>query len=54
MSNLFVLFFHHFIKVILILKQTSDAFISLSAEPLEGKTGNSWSKLKCEKKCVQN
>ena len=36
-SNLLVLLFHHFIKVILILKQTIDAFISSAAEPLGGK-----------------
>lgn len=53
-SNLFVLIFHHFINIILILKQTIDAIISSAAKPLGGKTGNSWSKLKCDEKCVQN
>lgn len=53
-SSLFALIFHHFIKVILILKQTIDAFTSSAAKPLGGKTGNSWSKLKCDEKCVQN
>jgi len=52
-SNLLVLIFYCFIKVILILKQTIDTFLSSAAKPLGGKTGNSWSKLKCDEKRVQ-
>lgn len=53
-SNIFVSISHRFTKVILILKQTINAFIFSAAEPLGGKTGNSWSRLKYNEKRVQN